>query len=249
MVFAWVRGLEMPRKKRKKMHSAGPKSAIKAPVSFNPLKGELASLIKTDPSRGNEKKVQQPPASVKKQDENGLFLDLMSDVTPLQDGKKRRIAKLPDPNVRPAHAPGNEELEVLAHLSDLVSGVTEIDITFTDEYIEGCTPGFSQRLMQRLKRGEFPVQDHVDLHGLKKQEAETRVRDFLIRSYHQGLRCVLIVHGRGLNSQDHMPVLKERLPSWLNRGPINKIVLAFSTARPYDGGAGAIYVLLRKSSA
>ena len=238
----------MPRRKKKKVRSRGSNSEIKAPVSFNPLKGELASLIKTDSSREKLKDVQQAPTPVIRQDENSLFLDLMSNVTPLQNNKKR-IARLPDPTVRPAHAPGNEELEVMAHLSDLVSGVTEIDITFTDEYIEGCTPGFSQRLMQRLKRGEFPVQDHVDLHGLKKQEAETRVKDFLIRSYRQGLRCVLIVHGRGLNSQDHIPVLKERLPSWLNRGPINKMVLAFSTARPYDGGAGAIYVLLRKSSA
>ena len=237
----------MPRRKKKKAGSAGPKSNIEAPVSFNPLRGDLASLIKTDSSGGKQKDSQQAPVPVISQDENGLFLDLMADVTPIQCGGKKRIARLPDPNARPAHAPGNEELEVLAHLSDLVSGVTEIDITFTDEYIEGCALGFNQRLMQRLKRGEFPIQDHVDLHGLKKQEAETRVRDFLIQSYRRGLRCVLIVHGRGLNSQDHIPVLKERLPTWLNRGPINKIVLAFSTARPYDGGAGAIYVLLRRS--
>jgi DNA-nicking Smr family endonuclease len=57
------------------------------------------------------------------------------------------------------------------------------------------------------------------------------------------------VHGRGLNSENHIPILKERLPVWLNRGPINKIVLAFSTARPYDGGAGAVYVLLKKFKA
>lgn len=235
----------MPRRKKKKVVSSGSNSKRKTQVSFNPLRGDLVSLKKADPSQKRQEK-QQAPVLIKRQDEeNGLFLGLMSDVTPLEDGK-RRIARLPDPNVRPAHAPANEELEVLAHLSDLVSGVAEIDITFTDEYIEGCTPGFSPRLMERLKKGEFPVQDHVDLHGLNKQEAETKVREFLIRSYRLGVRCVLIVHGRGLNSQDHIPVLKERLPSWLNRGPVNKIVLAFSTARPYDGGAGAIYVLLRR---
>jgi DNA-nicking Smr family endonuclease len=100
--------------------------------------------------------------------------------------------------------------------------------------------------MQRLKKGQFPIQDYVDLHGLTKQEAEIRVRDFLLQSQRLGLRCVLVVHGRGLNSENHIPVLKERLPAWLSRGPVKKLVLAFSTARPYDGGTGAIYVLLRR---
>jgi DNA-nicking Smr family endonuclease len=58
---------------------------------------------------------------------------------------------------------------------------------------------------------------------------------------------VLIVHGRGLNSKDNVPVLKERLKSWLAHGSIGKIVLAFTTARACDGGAGALYVLLRRA--
>jgi DNA-nicking Smr family endonuclease len=136
-------------------------------------------------------------------------------------------------------------LEAVAHLFDLVSGAVEMDITFTDEYIEGSVHGFSRKLMQKLKNGQFPVQDYVDLHGLTKPEAETRVRDFLIQSHRLGRRCVLVVHGRGLNSENHIPVLKEQLPLWLGRGPVRKIVLAFSTAKPYDGGTGAIYVLLR----
>ena len=72
------------------------------------------------------------------------------------------------------------------------------------------------------------------------------IRDFLLKNYQLGLRCVLVVHGRGLNSENHIPVLKERLPIWLTKGPVKKIVMAFSTAMPYDGGTGAIYVLLRK---
>ena len=121
-----------------------------------------------------------------------------------------------------------------------------MDITFSDEYIEGCVKGFSRKIMKKLKRGELAVQDYVDLHGLTKQEAEEEVKEFLLRSYRTGLKCVLIVHGRGLNSPDSFPVIKEGLARWLGRGPIRRIVLAFSTARPYDGGTGAIYVLLRK---
>ena len=100
--------------------------------------------------------------------------------------------------------------------------------------------------MKKLKRGRLPIQAHIDLHGFTKNDAEAAVRRFLINSHHRGLRCVLIVHGRGLNSPDSIPVLKERLPVWLNRGPARKIVMAFSSAQPYDGGTGAIYVLLRK---
>jgi len=61
-----------------------------------------------------------------------------------------------------------------------------------------------------------------------------------------GKRCVLVVHGRGLHSKDQRPVLKEAVVNWLGRTGLRKQVLAFCTARPYDGGAGALYVLLRR---
>ena len=141
------------------------------------------------------------------------------------------------------------EQEVIDHLRDLVDGTADMDITFSDEYIEGSINGVDRNTMRRLKRGQFPIQDHIDLHGLTQKDAETKVRDFLVNSQARGLQCVLIVHGRGLNSPDNIPILKERLPVWLNRGPARKIVKAFSSARPYDGGTGAIYVLLRRHKA
>ncbi|MBW1829826.1 MAG: Smr/MutS family protein [Deltaproteobacteria bacterium] len=238
----------MARRKKRKKRSGEQKILKKKPGIFNPLKGDASSLKKAEKAAEEEPDVQIQPEHRQKEDENLYFLEALADVKPLS-GSKNKITRLPDPNIKPAHPAGNDELDALAHLSDLVSGHGEIDISFTDEYIEGSVTGFSQKLMQQLKKGKFPVQDYVDLHGLTKQDAEARVRDFLIQSYRLGLRCVLIVHGRGLNSEDHIPVLKERLPLWLNRGPINKIVLAFSTARPYDGGAGAVYVLLKRLKA
>jgi len=238
----------MARRKKRKKRSIDQDSMKKKAKIFNPLKGEAVSLKNIDEASGQEQLAQKPRQSREEQDESLYFLEALSDVMPLI-GSKNKITRLPDPNIRPSHPAGNDELEGLAHLSDLVSGILEMDITFTDEYIEGATPGFSRKLMQQLKRGLFPVQDYVDLHRLTKQEAEVRVRDFLLQSYRLGLRCVLVVHGRGLNSENHIPVLKERLPAWLKQRPINKIVLAFSTARPYDGGAGAIYVLLRRVKA
>jgi DNA-nicking Smr family endonuclease len=186
------------------------------------------------------------PKTVPAEDEDRIFLEAVSGVIPLSPSAKKTVMPVPDPRRRPAHPPPDDELETMAHLYDLISGTAELDITFSDEFIEGAVPGFDRKLMLRLKRGEFALQDHVDLHGLTKQEAEVSVQRFLTQSYHRGLRCVLVITGRGLNSENQIPILKERLPVWLRQGPARKIVLAFSTARPYDGGMGAIYVLLRR---
>lgn len=178
-------------------------------------------------------------------DDEMIFKEAMADVLPLEDPHKRLVT-LPRIDMEPAHPAPNDELEAMTRLSELVSGTAQLDITYSDEYVEGCVPGISPKLMQRLKRGQFPIQSYTDLHGLTKQDARIRVRDFILDSYRAGFRCVLVVHGRGLNSENRMPVLKEQLPLWLTHGPPRRIVLAFSTARPYDGGTGALYILLRK---
>jgi len=173
------------------------------------------------------------------------FLEAMDGVSPIPHERKKAMRPWTS-RIKPSHPPPDDQKTAMAHLHGLVKGSVELDITFSDEYIEGAVKGFSRKLMKKLKRGELPVQDHIDLHGHTKQEAEEAVRDFVYRSYRGGLRCILIVHGRGLNSPDSFPVLKEGLPLWLGRGKAGKLVLAFSTARPYDGGTGATYVLLRK---
>lgn len=140
----------------------------------------------------------------------------------------------------------SEDAEAYAQLSDLVSGTGTFDISDTDEYIEGIAHGLDRRLLARLRRGDFAIQAHVDLHGLTRDEARIAVETFLHSSRLNGRRCVLIVHGRGLNSKDQIPILKESLRLWLVRGRIGKTVLGFATARPTDGGTGAVYVLLRR---
>jgi DNA-nicking Smr family endonuclease len=234
----------MARKKRKKGAQSIKKSPVMEPEAFNPAFTSLDNMVKEQQkaveNRREKTPVDLPPVPNDDQD----FISAMSDVKPVAQGK-RTVTRSPNPELRPAHTARNDESEGLAHLADLVSGAADMDISFTDEYIEGAVHGLSRQLLERLKKGRFPVQDYVDLHGLTQQEAEVRVRDFLIKSHRLGLRCVLIIHGRGLNSQNHIPVLKERLPVWLSRGPVRKIVLAFSTAKPYDGGTGAIYILLR----
>ncbi|MGD2125779.1 MAG: Smr/MutS family protein [Desulfobacteraceae bacterium] len=212
---------------------------------FNPAFENLDVKLKRSQKRSEQAIRDEPIDAEDVPKEKDYFLEAMSDVTPLPADKKRGVWGQ-GTNIRPSHPAPDADKEAMAHLQGLVRASIEMDITFSDEYIEGSIKGFSRKLMKQLKGGEFPVQDYTDLHGLTKQEAKTAVRDFLHRSYGNGLRCVLIVHGRGLNSPDSFPVLKEGLPVWLGRGSIRKIVLAFATARPYDGGTGAIYVLLRK---
>ena len=212
---------------------------------FNPAFEDLKKRIENH-SRNTEKPDQVPSAPVAAEmEEQTHFAEAMADVTPLAD-EKARFARSQGLNPRPAHPAPNDEKEGLTRLRHLVEGSVEMDITFSDEYMEGAVKGLHHRALRRLKRGQVPVQDYIDLHGLTRQEAEAALKEFLLRSHRTGLRCVLIVHGRGLNSPDSFPILKENMPLWLNRGPLKKIVLAFATARPYDGGTGAVYVLLRR---
>ena len=155
----------------------------------------------------------------------------------------------------PCRAPGpppldarvvDDDAEAYAQLAELVAGHGPFDIADTDEYIEGSAPGLDQTVVASLRKGQYAVQAHIDLHGLGRDEAKDVVEKFLASSRKQGKRCVLVIHGRGLNSKDNIPVLKERLKVWLARGRIAKSVLAFATARQAEGGAGAVYVLLRR---
>ena len=210
---------------------------------FNPaFKGlkEKIKQIRERPEAPPEKKPQRKDL----EEEMSFFLNAMSGVTPMPSDQRKSFRNAGS-RVRPLRPPTDESGRVMEQLQGLVRGSVELDITFSDEYIEGAVQGFSRRLMKKLKRGELPVQNYIDLHGLTRHEAESEVANFILESFKNGLRCVLIVHGRGLNSPESLPVLKEGLPQWLNRGRVRKMVLAFATARPYDGGTGATYVFLR----
>jgi DNA-nicking Smr family endonuclease len=170
----------------------------------------------------------------------------MAGVAPLAEDPRGRRGTESSPPRAPALKRARDEAEAYAELADLIDGDGAFDIADTDEYIEGLAPGIDRRLLKRLKHGDYAVQAHLDLHGLRKDEAHAEVDKFISASRTAGRRCVLVVHGRGLNSKDQIPVLKERLRVWLTRGRIAKGVLAFATARPTDGGPGAVYILLRR---
>jgi DNA-nicking Smr family endonuclease len=175
-----------------------------------------------------------------------LFADEMHGVAPLVPDPRGRLGA-PNPSPRPPISRrAADEAEAYAMLADLVEGQGAFDIADTDEYIEGLAPGIDRRLLRQLKRGDYAIQAHLDLHGMTQEEARGEVERFIDRARNDGKRCVLLIHGRGHHSKEQIPILKERMKVWLTRGRIGKAVLAFATARPPDGGAGAVYVLLRR---
>jgi DNA-nicking Smr family endonuclease len=113
------------------------------------------------------------------------------------------------------------------------------------ERAEGLAAGIDRKHLVRLRRGEVPVDLRVDLLGLVAKEARRRLAAELERAQAAGLRCVLVVHGRGLHSEGPA-VLREGVAEWLGAAPLAGRVMAFASARPEDGGSGATYVLLRR---
>ena len=103
--------------------------------------------------------------------------------------------------------------------------------------------GVDRREIKKLKRGQYVVGDRCDLHGLTAADACARVRRFIDNSRHRRHRCVCIVHGRGLHSKENVSVLRTRVRESLR---LHRAVLAYTDAPRGDGGAGAVYVLLRR---
>ena len=181
-----------------------------------------------------------PPAP--KVDDETLFRQAFEGVRPLGGSRTERLVLAPQIKREIV----SEDAEVLAELSDLVSGQGSFELTETEEYVEGARVGLDPRLLSQLRRGEFSVQAHLDLHGMIQPDAKEALTSFIVDSVRKGRRAVLIVHGRGLRSPGGLPVLKHAAAQWLSHGIAGGYVLAFATARPSDGGAGAVYVLLRR---
>ena len=211
---------------------------------FRRLKHQLKSLQSAVPEASVTPRAveTQPAPSDTSESDADLFLREMEDVTRLKHDP--RVSNSPTRVPRRGLRAGDNE--AIAELNDLVAGRNDFDVTDTDEYVEGCVVGLDTRLVRKLRAGAFARQAAVDLHGMKADEAAREVEAFVGRAVGEGLRCVLVVHGRGRNSPGRAPVLKDRLTQWLTRGRLAKSILAFCTARGHDGGPGATYVLLRR---
>ncbi len=179
--------------------------------------------------------------SVHENDMN-LFLEAMADVTPMRQGNRVVRQGVFTTEVV---AGDDSDNQTLRRLNSLVKTGEGFVVKNTPEYIEGTGHNVHPKISTRLHRGDFSIQAHVDLHGFGVEDARNAFEIFIKDSIATSKRAVLIVHGRGLSSPDR-PVLKTKVIEWLTRGPLRKWVIAFSSARSCDGGAGATYVLLRR---
>jgi DNA-nicking Smr family endonuclease len=183
-----------------------------------------------------------PSQALNDRQERDIFNDAMAGV--------KRISRSNCPftpaSAFKTRAPGpNPESDSVQALKNLVSSGAGFVVSLTPEYIEGLDNTVNPAIAQRLHRGDFTIQGHVDLHGLSVEAARETFDHFIQESIAAGKNAVLVIHGRGLSSPGE-PVLKSKVYQWLTTSPWGKWVVAFTSARLCDGGTGATYVLFRQ---
>ena len=174
-----------------------------------------------------------------------IFRAAVRDVTPLAPAPTPAGLMKPKPRARKRAAGAVAGAVAAAVALDesmpLIEAVAQDTVTADGELCYRHA-GVRIQVMRRLRRGLFPIDAEIDLHGLGQTAARGELQDFIVRSRAGGCRCVRIIHGKGLRSGARGPVLKAAVNLWLRRHPD---VMAFVSARAIDGGAGAVYVLLR----
>ena len=176
---------------------------------------------------------------ISEQDQH-LFRDEMEDVRPLVAEKRVEAVKK-----RPASVPTqmrySEESEQQIALQ-MMSDPIDLRDAEVGDVLFFARSGIQQIVQRKLRRGEFPIEDELDLHGYTVLEAKAAINEFFYDCKKHHKRYVRIIHGKGYRSEQKIPVLKTHVAYWL---PQHNDVLAFSSAQAKDGGTGALYVLLK----
>lgn len=174
-------------------------------------------------------------------DELSLFKQSVKGTRPIQP--KHGANRVKHPVKKPKPVPRqfiNDERQALTDsLSDHYIPQHELE---TGEELLYLREGQSPSVLSKLRRGHWVVQKHIDLHGLVSDEARAYVSAFISDCKKRGIRCIRIVHGKGLGSRNREPVLKNKLRGWLMQ---KDEVIAYAQAKPQDGGSGAVVVLLK----
>ncbi len=169
---------------------------------------------------------------------SNLFQAAIGKVKPMEPPQRAKLT--PDP---PKPIPKQQMLDDAAALQEALSD--EVDVTTlldTDDNLSFRRPGVGTDVTQKLRKGKWSIQKQIDLHGYRSDEAREALGAFIRESHRNGIRCVRVVHGKGLGSPGKAPVLKEKVHKWL----VQKAeVVAFVQAQPAQGGAGALVVLLQ----
>ncbi|MCQ8896060.1 Smr/MutS family protein [Limnobacter humi] len=177
-------------------------------------------------------------AERKQREEAQLFQRQVQDVTPLPNSNR----KVHDPNKPPPIA-RQRELDDAHVLQESISDDMDVErFLETDDKLSYRRNGIGLEALKRLRSGKWVIQAQIDLHGYRTEEAREAVGEFLRTCVKHDVRCVRIIHGKGLGSVGKEPVLKDKVKRWLVQ---KDEVLAFCQAPPRDGGAGALLVILK----
>ncbi len=169
-----------------------------------------------------------------------LFVRAAGAVKPLPD-KRRALHKIEQKLPAKMQYQLDEKAVLKEAISDQFDVGTLLD---ADELLSFRRPGIGVDVTRKLRRGDWSIQRQIDLHGLRRDDAREALSIFIREAHKHGIRCVRVVHGKGLGSPGKAPVLKNRVHSWLVQ---KNEVLAFVQAKPADGGGGALVVLLMTS--
>lgn len=170
-------------------------------------------------------------------DEARLFQQAVKDARPLKAKPIHSEKTYPKPIAK--YFLRDEKQALVDSLSDDYIPAHELE---SGEELLYLRDGQSPNILGKLRRGFWVVQAQIDLHGLVSDEARLYVTDFLASCKKRNIRCVRIVHGKGLGSRNREPVLKHKLRGWLMQ---RDEVIAYAQAKPEDGGSGAVIVLLK----
>jgi len=172
-------------------------------------------------------------------EEVALFRDAVRGARPIKSPDRTSSEGHPVPPPVPVQS----LLDAHDTLKESVSGTLDWDqLMDTGEELVFLRPGMSREILRRLRRGHWVVQDELDLHGMNSEQARHLLAQFLAACTRRSLRCVRIVHGKGLRSPGREPVLKNKVRHWLVQ---REAILAFCQAPTHDGGGGAVLVLLK----
>ncbi len=166
-----------------------------------------------------------------------------ADVSPLPERDRLYLEPIKKSKKEPLYIKKEKEFHYL--LEEYLEETKEWWIVYSKEFVEGISQSESTLIIKELFGKKYAIQGILDLHGCRLYEAKEKIKRFIKEAKSKGFCSLLIVHGRGLNSPTGKSVIKEHLVKWLNSGWLRKEVKAYCSARLFDGGLGATYILLK----
>jgi DNA-nicking Smr family endonuclease len=200
--------------------------------------GDLRDALRDREHERAEAQARERAEQARLERERNVFRAAVGDAAPLRPSGRLDPAPLPVPPVA-RQFERDESLALAESISDEIDVERLLD---TDGDLSYRRPGVGPDVPRRLRRGDWVIQKQLDLHGLRVDEAREVLAVFLAECLKREIRCVRIVHGKGLGSVNKEPVLKGKVLKWLTQ---RAEVLAFCQARPNDGGSGALVALLK----